>query len=62
MLKLYLYDFEFSMKKLAKSNPMNRLVVVDGMFVPIDMLPEEYQEIARQAQKEGATVSFSTRE
>jgi len=41
---------------------MNRLVVVDGMFVPIDMLPEEYQVIARQAQKEGATVSFSTRE
>jgi hypothetical protein len=62
MLKLHLYDSEFSTEKLAKSNPRNRLVVVDGMFVPIDMLPEEYQVIARQAQKEGATVSFSTRE
>lgn len=62
MLKLHLYDSEFSTEKLAKSNPKNRFVMVDGMFVPIDMLPEEYQEIARQAQKEGATVSFRTKE
>ena len=61
LLKLGYWDSEFSTKGMSNSNPYANLVMVDGFIVPVDSLPEKYQEIVRQARAEGKDVSFSTK-
>ena len=61
LLKLNHYDSEFSTKSMRENNPYAKLVMVDGIIVNVETLPEEFQEIVRQAQAEGKTVSFTTR-
>lgn len=64
MLKLDLWDKEFSTKKMQSSNPyasLVMLVMVDGLIVPVDTLPEQYQQAVRQARSEGKDISFTTR-
>jgi hypothetical protein len=34
--------------------------MVDGLIVPLDTLPEQYQDMVRQARAEGKDISFST--
>ena len=36
MFKLGYYDREFSLKKMQKKNPFEKLVMVDGFIVPLD--------------------------
>ncbi len=61
LLKLDRWDDEFSTKRMRDSNPFNNLVMVDGLIVPLNTLPDEYQEIVRQARAEGKDISFNTR-
>jgi hypothetical protein len=61
LLKLSYWDREFSTGRMANNNPLANLVMVDGFIVPINTLPEEYREIARQVVAEGRKISFSTR-
>jgi len=61
LLKLNHYDNEFSTRIMRENNPYAKLVMVDGFIVNVETLPEEFQEIFRQAQAEGKTVSFTTR-
>ena len=61
LLKLNHYDSEFSTRSMRENNPYAKLVMVDGIIVNVETLPEEFQEIFRQAQAEGKTVSFTTR-
>ena len=60
LLKLDRWDNEFSTKKMQESNPFAKLVVVNGLIVPLDTLPEEYQIAVRQARAEGKDISFTT--
>ena len=57
----YHFDPEYSTAKMQEQNPFNKLVLVDGMLYPVEMLPEEYQEIVREARSQGRDVSFTTR-
>ncbi|MEO6136985.1 MAG: DUF6398 domain-containing protein [Ginsengibacter sp.] len=61
LLKLDRWDDEFSTKGTQDDNPFNNLVMVDGLIVPLDTLPDEYQEMVRQARSEGKDISFSSR-
>jgi len=61
LLKLDRWDNEFSTKKMQDSNPYANLVMVDGLIVPVDTLPAEYQTSVRQARAEGKDISFTTR-
>lgn len=61
LLKLERWDNEFSTKRMEESDPFKNLVMVDGLIVPLDTLPPEYQEMVRQARTEGKDISFNTR-
>lgn len=61
LLKLDRWDNEFSTKRMQESNPFANLVMVDGLIVPLDTLPEQYLQAVRQARTEGKDISFTTR-
>jgi hypothetical protein len=61
MLDLRHYDPEFSTKKMQEDNPFNKFVMVDGMITLLDTLPEDLQEMVRQARAEGKEISFFTK-
>ncbi len=61
LLKLDRWDDEFSTQRMRNNNPFNNLVMVDGLILPLDTLPDEYQEMVRQARAEGKDISFNTR-
>ena len=61
MLNLRHYDPEFSTNKMQEDNPFNKFVMVDGMITLLDTLPEEFQQMVRQARAEGKDISFSTK-
>jgi hypothetical protein len=60
MFKMNHFDDEFSTRKMKDDSPFNNLVMVDGLIVPLDTLPEQYQDMVRQARAEGKDISFST--
>ena len=60
MFDMGYYDSEFSTSHMAKSNPMNDMVLVDGFIVPISSLPEEYQQMVHEARARGEDISFSS--
>jgi hypothetical protein len=61
ILNLGYFDSEFSTSKINEGNPFNSLVMVDGIIVPLDTLPEQHQEIVKQARAAGKDISFTTR-
>ena len=61
MLKLDLWNNEFSTRRMQKSNPFANLVMVDGLIVPVHTLPEQFQQVVFQARAEGKDISFTTR-
>lgn len=61
LLKLDLWNNEFSTKKMQNSNPYANLVMVDGLIVPVDTLPEQYQQAVSQVRADGKDISFTTR-
>src|SRR5699024_1650120 len=60
MFNLGHFDSEFSTGEMQSSNPMSQMVMVDGFMVPLDSLPEEYQQMVKQARAEGRDIEFST--
>jgi Domain of unknown function (DUF6398) len=61
LLKLDRWNNEFSTKQMQESNPFSNFVMVNGFIVSIDNLPEEYQQIVKQARAEGKDISFTTK-
>ncbi|HHT22376.1 MAG TPA: hypothetical protein GXZ87_03545 [Bacteroidales bacterium] len=61
LLKLSYWNNEFSTKNMQDSDPFANLVMVDGFIVPLDSLPEEYQQMIKQARAEGKDISFTTK-
>jgi hypothetical protein len=58
MFNMGYYDREFSTRDMQQSNPFDQMVMVDGFIVPLESLPEEYQEMVRRARAEGKDISF----
>lgn len=56
LLKIDLWDNEFSTKRMNESNPYANLVMVDGLIVPLNTLPEHYQQAVKQARAEGKDI------
>ena len=52
---------DYMVPSRRESNPIFNMVMVDGFFVPVSSLPPEYQEMVKEAAKEGKTLSFTTR-
>lgn len=61
LLGLGHWDEEFSTNRMQSNNPFANMVVVDGLILPLSMLPEAQQEAVRQARAEGNDISFTTR-
>lgn len=61
LLKLSHWDKEFSTKGMQDSSPFINYVTVDGFIVPLDTLPEEYQQMVQNARAEGKDLSFTTK-
>ena len=61
LLKLDRWDKEFSTRRMSESNPFANFVMVDGLIVPVDTLPEQYQIAVLQARAEDNDISFTTR-
>jgi hypothetical protein len=61
MFNLSYYSPEFSIQRMADSNPFNNMVVVDGFIVPLTTLPDDLQQKVREARAIGTEIEFSTR-
>jgi len=60
LLKLDIWDKEFSTRRIQEGNPFAEMVMVNGLIVPLNTIPEEYQKMVRQAREEGKDLSFTT--
>jgi hypothetical protein len=60
LFKLRHYDKDFSTKYMQESNPFAQMIMVDGMIMPITILPEELQAQVRQIKAAGGNISLTT--
>jgi hypothetical protein len=60
MFDLWYYSPEFSTQRMTELNPFNQMVMVDGLVVPIDVLPDDLQEKVRDARARGEDIEFYT--
>ena len=60
LLKLHPFSNEFSTAHMNERDPFNNIAFVNGMFVPISSLPEDLQEIAKEAAAQGTPISITT--
>jgi len=60
MLKLGYFDDEFGTSKMKDNNPFDKYVMVDGLIVPLDSIPEQYQQMVKEARAKGGDLSFTT--
>jgi hypothetical protein len=60
MFKMRYLDREFSTQYMIDTNPFKDYVMVDGFIVPMSTLPEELQEAAKKARREGGDIEFTT--
>ncbi len=58
MFRMGYYDSEFSTGMMNQSNPLNNMVMVDGFIVPLDSIPEEYQQMVKEARAQGRDIEF----
>lgn len=61
MFDLWYYNPEFSTDHMQRNNPLNDLVMVDDLIVPIGSLPEHMQQMVRQSRADGRDIAFTTR-
>ncbi len=61
MFDMWHFSPEFSTPEIADSNPMNQMVMVDGFIVPISTLPQEYQQMVRDARARGEDIEFHSK-
>lgn len=60
MFELWYFSPEFSTQRMSASNPFNQMVMVDGLIVPIDALPDDLQKKVRDARASGDDIEFYT--
>ncbi len=60
MFDMGYFDPEFSTQNMQQSNPLDKMVMVDGFIVPLESLPEEEQEMVRKARAERKDIEFTT--
>ena len=60
MFDMWHFNPEFSTQHMAKSNPFNKMVMVDGFIVPLETLPPELQEKVKEARANGGDIEFTT--
>ena len=60
MVDLQYYDPEFSTQKMTEENPFNKMVMIDGFIRPIDALPENLQQMVKEARARGEDIEFRT--
>ncbi|OWY20896.1 hypothetical protein C7N43_13260 [Sphingobacteriales bacterium UPWRP_1] len=53
-------SLEFMTKSRKENNPFYNMVMVNGFFVHLSSIPEEYQKIVREAREKGEDVQFWT--
>ncbi|WP_373496023.1 DUF6398 domain-containing protein [Aquiflexum sp.] len=58
---MWYYSPEFSTQRMTESNPFNQMVKVDGFIVPIHSLPEDAQQMVKEARAKGGDLEFKTR-
>lgn len=58
---MWYYSPEFSTQRMTVSNPFNQMVKVDGFIVPLDTLPEDVQQLVKEARAKGGDLEFKTR-
>ena len=51
---------EFSTQRMKESNPFTQMVMVDGFIVPIDTIPDDLQQMVRDARARGEDIEFHT--
>ena len=61
MFDLWYYSPEFSTGAMQENSPFNNMVMVDGLILPLDNLPEHIQQIVLQARAEGKDIEFTTK-
>lgn len=61
MFNMWHFSPEFSTQRMTDSNPFNQTVMVDGFIVPISTLPEDLQQIVRDARTRGEDIEFRTK-
>jgi Domain of unknown function (DUF6398) len=59
LLKMTIFDENFSLKQVKENDPFSKLVVVDGLIVPFNSLPGHLQELVKKTRKEGKDISFT---
>jgi hypothetical protein len=60
ILDLHRLDNRFATKRMKDWNPLNNMVMVDDMIVPLEELPEEIQKLVREARDMGENIAFRT--
>ena len=59
MLKMNrMTNFDFMTDDRKDNHPLYNLVMVDGLFVPLTVLPEEYQKMVKEARDKGQDLEF----
>ncbi len=54
-------NFDYMTDSQKENHPLFNSVMVDGFIVPISSLPEEYQQMVKDARKRGEDINFYTR-
>lgn len=61
MLKMNkLTNFDYMTKSRKNDHPIYNSVLVNGLIVPISMLPEQYQQLVKEARAKGEDIEFWT--
>lgn len=62
LLKLdRLFNNDFATNHMIDRNPLNQYVMVDDLIVPVESLPQEYQEMVKEARSRGEDIYFQTK-
>ncbi len=59
LLRMNVFNSEFSTHDVKANNPLQDFVMVDGFILPVNSLPEEYQAMVREARAHGREISFT---
>lgn len=60
MFNLKMFDNEFATEHMNETNPINNLVMVDGLIVPLSSIPEDLQELVKKERAKGRDIQFTT--
>ena len=61
MFDMWHFSPDFSTQRMTANNPFNQMVMVDGYIVPIDTLPDDLQQMVREARTKGEDIEFQTK-